>query len=44
LHQKNNVTQISHHVTGSKSKELVKEAVPIFAKIPYIFLIIFVPQ
>ncbi len=30
-----NVTKISHHhVTGSKSKELVKEAVPTLAKIP----------
>jgi hypothetical protein len=37
-----NITKISHHVTGSKSKELVKEAVPIFDKnsryIYYLFI------
>jgi len=37
-----NVTKISHHVTGSKSKELVKEAVPYLPKFHiYIFFIFF---
>ncbi len=37
-----NITKISHHVTGSKSKELVKEAVPYLPKFHiYIYIYIF---